>query len=376
MIMSTLEKLTDQAPNLAFELPDTTPVIRLGLIATLYFKEGYSPESKKRVVECFDRFKEEFGQHLKGQFDGRYKKLTNDNFNKTTQKILDTGPNEQYEWHVSSAATATEAGAYSFSALNSFEVHGDQRRSFIKMTLPWTILQETDGAARYQNWLVYLCNQVRADHGYGGLSSVLPYDFDSYMPMEFQLAQRFPGLEVDTMVHNFKRELIDHIKGVNWYTVLGPQFVDRLGGEDSLRHVFAGRGDVEVLSYENGLILRAGELPQLGAENEPPPLAYVAVNRVVKSLRIPNPDQLHTYSPYGNCFEEESTARWYARFDQDDDQSNSPPRLEAGQPCSKTGYWFTPAQANSRRHFQQGEIMPRISESKWGDTLWYWSGEE
>ncbi|KPX18026.1 hypothetical protein ALQ28_02182 [Pseudomonas syringae pv. delphinii] len=50
-------------------------------------------------------------------------------------------------------------------------------------------------------------------------------------------------------------------------------------------------------------------------------------------------------------------------------------RIVAGEPCSKTGYWFTPAQANSRRHFQQGEIMPSISHSKWGDTLWYWSGE-
>jgi hypothetical protein len=51
-------------------------------------------------------------------------------------------------------------------------------------------------------------------------------------------------------------------------------------------------------------------------------------------------------------------------------------RIVAGEPCSKTGYWFTPAQANSRRHFQQGEIMPSFSESKWGDTIWYWSGEE
>ncbi|MBX8535844.1 DUF1911 domain-containing protein [Pseudomonas cichorii] len=50
-------------------------------------------------------------------------------------------------------------------------------------------------------------------------------------------------------------------------------------------------------------------------------------------------------------------------------------RIDTGQPCSKTGYWFTPAQANSRRHFQQGEIMPRISDSTWGDTIWYWSGE-
>ncbi|MCD5990449.1 DUF1911 domain-containing protein [Pseudomonas sp. CDFA 553] len=50
-------------------------------------------------------------------------------------------------------------------------------------------------------------------------------------------------------------------------------------------------------------------------------------------------------------------------------------RIVAGEPCSKTGYWFTPAQASSRRHFQQGEIMPGISDSKFGDTLWYWSGE-
>ncbi|WP_219094057.1 PoNe immunity protein domain-containing protein [Pseudomonas sp. UMAB-40] len=51
-------------------------------------------------------------------------------------------------------------------------------------------------------------------------------------------------------------------------------------------------------------------------------------------------------------------------------------RIVAGDLCSKTGYWFTPAQANSRRYFQKGEVMPSFSDSSWGDTLWYWSGEE
>jgi len=50
-------------------------------------------------------------------------------------------------------------------------------------------------------------------------------------------------------------------------------------------------------------------------------------------------------------------------------------RVDAGQPCSKTGYWFTPAKAESRRHFSQGDIMPGFSDSHWGDTIWYWSGE-
>lgn len=51
-------------------------------------------------------------------------------------------------------------------------------------------------------------------------------------------------------------------------------------------------------------------------------------------------------------------------------------RVDSGQPCSMTGYWFTPAQANSRRHFLKGETMPSFSDSKWGQTIWYWSGEE
>lgn len=51
-------------------------------------------------------------------------------------------------------------------------------------------------------------------------------------------------------------------------------------------------------------------------------------------------------------------------------------RVDAGKVCPKAGYWFTPAQANSRRYFEQSEIMPTIRDSKWGDTIWYWSGEE
>lgn len=87
--MNTIEKLTHYAPDLAFELPHNTPVVRLGLIATVYFKEGYLLESKKRVMECFDRFKEEFDPHLKGQFDGRYSKLTNENFKKRLLRFLE-----------------------------------------------------------------------------------------------------------------------------------------------------------------------------------------------------------------------------------------------------------------------------------------------
>ena len=49
-------------------------------------------------------------------------------------------------------------------------------------------------------------------------------------------------------------------------------------------------------------------------------------------------------------------------------------RCEAGQPCPREGEWETPAQANSRRNFQQGEVMPSVG-GDYGQTIWQWVGE-
>jgi len=46
-------------------------------------------------------------------------------------------------------------------------------------------------------------------------------------------------------------------------------------------------------------------------------------------------------------------------------------RCEANQPCPREGYWFTPAMANSRRFFKQGEPMPEF-KTDYGLTIWQW----
>ena len=51
------------------------------------------------------------------------------------------------------------------------------------------------------------------------------------------------------------------------------------------------------------------------------------------------------------------------------------PNVAANQPCPETGWWFTPAQANSRRYFKQGEIMPSAG-GDYGLTFWQWSPDQ
>ena len=89
-------------------------------------------------------------------------------------------------------------------------------------------------------------------------------------------------------------ELRDGIKGVNWLTLLGPRYIEKLGGMAALKQQLQ-LPDVSVQETDNGrLMVQAGVLPDVGAQEDGHPPAYVAVNRVLKSVRVPHPDQLHT----------------------------------------------------------------------------------
>lgn len=59
-------------------------------------------------------------------------------------------------------------------------------------------------------------------------------------------------------------------------------------------------------------------------------------------------------------------AKKETRFEVDGDDPSA-----AGEPCPREGYWFTPAKADSRRAFKQGEVMPAFT-TDYGATLWQW----
>lgn len=49
--------------------------------------------------------------------------------------------------------------------------------------------------------------------------------------------------------------------------------------------------------------------------------------------------------------------------------------VSAGSPCPEAGWWFTPAQAGSRRYFKEGENMPAVG-GDYGLTFWQWSPDQ
>ncbi len=50
-------------------------------------------------------------------------------------------------------------------------------------------------------------------------------------------------------------------------------------------------------------------------------------------------------------------------------------RVMGGQPCPKSGIYFTPARPGSGRHFEKGELMPVLS-NEYGATIWQWNRDQ
>lgn len=361
----SLARLAGEAQQINVDAPSGVPVVRLGLVTTLYFRQGHTLEVKKRVEACFAKFYAAFKPVLRWQLYKRMRRLTPAGFASCRRQVLQSCEADQFVWSVASA-TQAEVATHSLFVMNTSSSQADNDRSCLKMVLPWSYLGEPDGLNNYEGWIRYLSSQVHAEHGFGGLACILPSDGHHYLPWEYRLAQRYIGLMVDPGPHIESLRLLDRIKGVSWYTVLGERFVRRLGGSDRMRGKLSRYSDVVFRTYEHGLLIRAGLVPELGEAGEEPAEAYVAVNRLIKPVRLQDTGNLHPYLAPGLGFTEQTTAQWYARFDE-----KPVPPLDAGKPCTKAGYWFSSAQIRSRRFFREGEIMPAFDHIKGKRTQWF-----
>ena len=65
-------------------------------------------------------------------------------------------------------------------------------------------------------------------------------------------------------------------------------------------------------------------------------------------------------------------ARSIPRNDDTNQSMTKPLRVAGGEPCPKSGHWFSPAKADSQGHFTAGTIMPDFPEAQYGLTIWQW----
>ncbi|WP_387468233.1 DUF3396 domain-containing protein [Photorhabdus sp. RM323S] len=371
--METLDyfsQLRSQLAAFTFLNGDGLTVSRLGISITLFFKQGYTQEKKQRILACYRRFREEFGTHLRfhrHSLEG-LKKYSPENIAKVEEGILNQKKNQPSSWVVSDAKNLYEAPCYLMRYLDSDEDDGDDSSSYLSLTLPWDYLKEQEGMARFMAWLDFLCEQLEPDSGDCSYCLVLPRDYHDYFPLEYQLAQRYPSLQVNSAVHTAKLQYGHSIRGINWITLLSKRFVNRLGGEHWIRKTLARYPDVVITPYSNGLMIRAGQYPDLTPLPGNVPASYFAINQLIRPIRV-IPREGHSLHFYGEGhFDDISTLAWYARYDR------SPLHItpvRTGEPMLVSGFWRTDSQPDKQYFFVQGAMAFDVQGAESGTTIWH-----
>nr|WP_220094866.1 type VI immunity family protein [Paraburkholderia hayleyella] len=257
----------------------------------------------------------------------------------------------------SSEADPDAAAAYQIKTLTSRALAQDYRLpgtslvgkqgtdhgvSYLKFWMPMDFVGTQEGVQQYEAFLRFVCSQLPVCGGYGGLSPILPYNFHPYLSQEWIMAQRFRGFEIDsyafvqgeeyktmsyeedsegrkTAVYGDLRpgakvKRYGFIKGVNWYTLIGDLFVERLGGEAKVRAELA-RPDINIERIGQCLLIRAGDFPWLGTPEEGWSAPYLVVNSMLRVLRNPDPQGLQTHVPGAPHADSDGARRWEGRFD-------------------------------------------------------------
>ena len=348
------------------------PVLQGGLVAVFYFVDAAQPEKRKALAQMLRGFHERYAQHLTwGTFGPKVKQqpYTREKVMECAEWIEQADVNHAVEFTWASGGGLDFVGEYqinAFSTASWFEkVH--KTMGYLRIHLP---VDELNGLG-YPTWMRECAALLQPIHGLAGLGG--------------------------------RKELRQGIKSINWLTFLDDSMLVPLGGRSRLKEQTAkinrclqiqamrNNAPAEQLMlhfYEGGVMVQAGEWPQLGwVEHDPYPLAYVAANLLLRPARVPELGSLHLGSVVGEArFDKHTSNVWLRRFDAASDELevalNTPVHelpaaasvsrqasVPGGEPCPKAGWWFTPAQLDSRR-FNKGEIMPVVEGSPFGNTNW------
>ena len=172
------------------------------------------------------------------------------------------------------------------------------------------------------------------------------------------------------------------IKGINWLTILGPAFIEQMGGANKLSQEALAL-NLGVEQAGENLIIQAGPYPDI-CDNQILPMNpyYVAANHLLKPIRKSTVECLHMYSMVGKAvLDTAASDAWLRRFDQyplsKTTSESAPSRytgrtLRVGETCTSTGWYEALLLNNRREHFTQGQGVGGEPLSAHGQTIvWY-----
>ena len=360
-------------------------IMKLSIGCTLRFYNGHNPEIRAIMPQLVKSFYDQFGQYFTGGYMIN-KESQKVKTGKLTPKLLekcfspDAWKNieEPISLNWGSSDSDTTTGSQFTIWLGDEYVRWDYLS-----TIRLAVYYEKPGTIELLHaFIKHICQFIPLHSGYVGYISSLPSQWYSYQEHQTPIAYRFYGCEIDDGLDvplNFPPL---GIKGINWLTILGPAFIEQMGGTDKLSQEAAALNLGVERAGEN-LIIQAGPYPDI-CDNQMLPMNpyYVAANHLLKPIRKATIGSLHMDSMTGKAvLDTAASDAWLRRFDQYPLSNTAPPSvpnrytgrtLRVGDTCTSTGWYEALLLNNRREHFTQGQVVGGEPLSAHGQAIvWY-----
>ncbi len=177
---------------------------------------------------------------------------------------------------------------------------------------------ESVGYEHYRSLISNWCEKLKPAYGTAGLSILFNEGRQGLSDrlLAFPIARRFPGLDVPEHSRwyvRMNRLRIRAIRTINWLTFIDNGLVSELGGHTKLVEDLGT--SCPIYPYSGGIIVQAGERPELGDVNRGViPKAYQHVSRVMQPIRF-NEHQRPLIDAPPPLDSLEETINWVKRFD-------------------------------------------------------------
>lgn len=331
-----LEAIEALVPDFQYVEEETgNIVLTVSFAATFYFWGGHTPQKREALVECYEAFEAAYGGTMKWAFhpdDWRVLQRHDINLPTFNSYVLQLDRDDAIEWYESSGDDHEAVGEFALQIITERSWQEGQI-SCLSFRVPreYSFIDEHK---RVLEQLILLCHEkLQPFHGNAGLTAISTYSETEWEPEQLDLATRYLALNIESPVSD-SLHAPHGLKSINWLTFVSDVLSQRLGGPQAFV-AYCRRFGVEPKRHGAGFIVRAGELPQLGPVNDPPPAEYVAVNAALRPLRYGGVISMGSGSVYGELrFNPCRSDLWVRRFDA---PGIWPPKSFVGMPAEPLG---------------------------------------
>lgn len=292
---------------------DGRTALTIGLLVTVFFENAATRDIRERVTDVAEDYIRLVRDHLRWSTPPGAKREhpIGSALTKLPREWLAAHPDSKtWEFDFHGGDTAKAASAFGIEAFGPNDPPGI---GYLHITFPILWFAEPS-AGTFPEYVLKLCQRIQPLSGYAGLGVLEPHDGyaqDKFQPVVREIAERFPGLEVESRTAH-TLYLHKGIKGINWLTILGERWLKEMEGIDFLRAQLDE--SFGFYPFDGGVIIQAGLKPQIGdAQANRWPQHYVKLAKVLKDLQIKEHRPFHFAGP--GKMDRQASLAWLFRFD-------------------------------------------------------------